>query len=476
MPRHGVFGVELPTTVAAAPAQVSGLPFVIGVSPINAAEAPAAVGTPVLIRSFAEFRQKFGYSADTEKYGLCEFAQVFFSLYGQRPMIAVNLVDPATNVTTVAAANIDVVSHAAAIDVGAVNSADLVVKTTGGSPVTLVKGTDYVVTYTDDACNVVLLPGSTYYTATALNIAYKKINPSAINAAAVVTGLDSIEMCATNIGRTPDVIVAPGYSQNATVAAAMAQKAEGINGMFRAVAIVDIDTSSATTVANAIAAVTANGLNDKNLIVCWPMVKVGDKKQYLSSHMAACIAMTDANQGGGYPSVSPSNKPLAPVEGLVLASGTAVEMTIDDANDLEQGGIVTALNYKGTFRSFGNYTGDAAADDEKDRFINFVRMFAFVSNLVADKLWEYLDEPLTYRLVDSLVDEINMSLNGLVGIGALHGARAEFLPDENPIDDLKSGIARIHIYICPIAPFMEAVYYIQYDASYAREAFAGLEI
>ena len=66
MPRHGVFGVELPTTVEAAPAQVSGHPFVIGVSPINAAEDPAAVGTPVLIRSFAEFRQKFGYSADTE--------------------------------------------------------------------------------------------------------------------------------------------------------------------------------------------------------------------------------------------------------------------------------------------------------------------------------------------------------------------------------------------------------------------------
>ena len=475
MPRHGVFGVELPTTVAVAQAQVSGLPFVIGVSPINAAETPAAVGKPVLIRSFSEFRQKFGYSADTEKYGLCEFAQVFFSLYGQRPMIAVNLLDPSTNTTTVAAADVNVVSHVAAIDVGAVNSADLVVKTTGGSPATLVKDTDYVVTYTDDACNVVLLSTGSYYSATALNIAYKKVNPSAINAAAVVTGLESIELCATSIGRTPDVIVAPGYSQNATVAAAMAQKAAGINGMFRAIAIVDIDTSSATTVANAIAAVTTNGLNDKNLIVCWPMVKVGDKKQYLSSHMAARIAMTDAAQGG-YPSRSPSNQELAPVEGLVLASGTSLEMTIDDANDLEQGGIVTAFNYKGVFRSFGNYTGDADATDVKDKYINFVRMFAYVNNLVVDKLWDNLDEPLTYRLVDSLVDEINMSLNGLVGIGALYGARAEFLADENPIDDLKAGIARIHIYICPIAPFMEAVYYIQYDASYARQAFAGLEI
>lgn len=475
MPRHGVFGTELPTTVAAAQAQVSGLPFVIGVSPINAAENPAAVGKPVLIRSLAEFRRKFGYSADTEKYGLCEFAQVFFSLYGQRPMIAVNLLDPTTNTSSVAAADIDVESHRAALDVGAVDDANLVVTTTGGSPVTLTKGTDYTVTYTDDACYVVLLAGSSYYSATALNIAYKKVNPSAITASAVVTGLESIELCATTIGRVPDVIVAPGYSQNAAVAAAMAQKAAGINAMFRAVAIVDIDTSTAATVANAITAVTTNGLNDKNLIVCWPMVKVGDKKQHLSSHMAARIAMTDYEQGG-YPSRSPSNQALAPVEGLVVASGTSVEMTIDDANDLEAAGIVTAINYKGAFRSFGNNTGDAAAEDVKDRYISFVRMFAFVNNLVVDKLWDKLDEPLTYRLVDSLVDEINMSLNGLVGIGALCGARAEFLPDENPIDDLQHGIARIHIYICPSAPFMEAVYYIQYDASYVRQAFAALEM
>jgi phage tail sheath protein FI len=296
-----------------------------------------------------------------------------------------------------------------------------------------------------------------------------------VNASAVVAGLESIELCATKLGRAPDVIVAPGYSKNATVAAAMAQKAAGINGMFRAIAIVDIDTSAAATVANAITAVTANGLNDKNLIVCWPMVQVDDKKQYLSSHMAARIAMTDANQGG-YPSRSPSNQMLAPVEGLVVASGTAVEMTIDDANDLEAAGIVTAINYKGQFRSFGNYTGDAAAEDVKDRYISNVRMFAYVNNIVVDKLWDKLDEPLTYRLVDGLVDEINMSLNGLVGLGALHGARAEFLPDENPIDDLQQGIARIHIYICPVAPFMEAVYYIQYDASYVRAAFAALEI
>ena len=35
-------------------------------------------------------------------------------------------------------------------------------------------------------------------------------------------------------------------------------------------------------------------------------------------------------------------------------------------------------------------------------------------------------------------------------------------------------IARIHLYICPPAPFQEAVYYIEYQASYAAAAFAAL--
>lgn len=473
MPRHGVYGYELPTSAPVPASQLSGLPFVIGVSAIQAAEDPAPIGAPVLIRSFSEFKKKLGYSSDTEKYGLCEFAEVFFALYAQRPIIAVNLLDPATNNTSVAAANIDVVGHRAEISVDAINDANLVVKSTGGTAVTLVKDTDYVVMYSEAACYVVLLPSSTHYSDASLNIAYKKVSPAAVNAAAVVTGLESVELCATTLGTVPDMIAAPGFSQNATVAAAMAQKASGINGMFRAVAVVDLDPTAATPSA----AITAKGtavMSDKNTIVCWPMVLVGDKKQYLSSHMCGRMAATDQARDN-VPSRSPSNQPMPDVDALVLSDGTKVELTLADANDLNNAGICTAINFLGSYRAFGNYTADAEAEDPKDRYIAFVRMFAYVNNLIIRRLWDKLDEPLTWRLVDSLTDEINLMLNGLVGSGHLYGARVEFNAGENPLEDLEQGIAKIHVYICPEPPFQEAVYYIEYDASYVRVAFAALE-
>ena len=68
MPNHGVRGYELPTTIPVPDSQFSGIPFVIGASPVQAAESPAPVGAPVLIRSFTEFRKKFGYSDDFANY------------------------------------------------------------------------------------------------------------------------------------------------------------------------------------------------------------------------------------------------------------------------------------------------------------------------------------------------------------------------------------------------------------------------
>lgn len=473
MPNHGARGYEVPTTIPVPESQLSGVPFVIGASPVQAAESPAPVGAPVLIRSFTEFRKKFGYSDDYANYPLCEFAFVYFVKYAQRPMIAVNMLDPATANTSQAAADVDVVAHRAALPIEAIDDTNLVVKATGSGGATLVKGTDYIVTSGDNAVYVALLPASAQYNATALNIAYKKVTPSAVTASAIVTGLESIELCATSLAMAPDMIVAPGYSHNASVAAAMAEKAAGINGMFRAIAIVDIDASSATTKAAAITAKGTAGMDDKNMVVCWPMVQCEDSVQHMSSHVCARMAKTDAARGG-VPSRSPSNQDMPDVEALVQADGTPIQLTMDDANDLNDAGIVTALNFMGDFRVWGNYTADAGATDPKDRYISFVRMFVFVNNLTIRLMWERIDEPLTFRLVDGLCDEIGQRLNALVGSGHLFGARVVFSRDENPIEDLQSGLARIHLYICPPAPFQEAVYYIEYQSSYAEAAFAAL--
>ena len=469
--RHGIYVQERPTAIVVPQSVQSGIPFVIGASPIQSAETPAALGVPVLCRSFSEFQRKFGYSDDYEKYPLCEFAYVYFVIFGQRPMIACNLLDPSTMNTSVAAADIDVSAHRAELPLEAIDDTNLVVKSTSSGSA-LTKGTDYAVVYAGEKCYVEVLSGGSVYSNSKLNIAYKKVTAASVNASAVATGLSAIDLCPTKLGMIPNILAAPGYSQNATVAAAMALKANAIAGMFKAVCVVDLDASSVTTVSGAVTA--AAGLTDKTQIVCWPMVGMNGVKFHLSSCIAARIAATDVSTGN-IPARSPSNQDLH-CDSLILASGTEVNLSLADADTLNAGGVVTAINFLATFKSFGNYTAaQPGSSDPKDTFIAFVRMFAYINNLTIQLLWNKLDEPLDFCLLDSLTDELNERLGAIVGAGYLLGARAEFIQDENPVEDLTEGIARIHIFITPAAPWQEGDFLIEYDAEYAKELFAEYE-
>ena len=56
--------------------------------------------------------------------------------------------------------------------------------------------------------------------------------------------VEQIELCLTMFGIVPDLIMAPGFSQDATVAAVMDAKAGSINGMFTGKALVDISAKT----------------------------------------------------------------------------------------------------------------------------------------------------------------------------------------------------------------------------------------
>lgn len=96
------------------------------------------------------------------------------------------------------------------------------------------------------------------------------------------------------------------------------------------------------------------------------------------------------------------------------------------ANALNGGGIVTALNFMGAWKVWGNYTGCyPSSTDPKDMFIPCGRMFAYVQNTIIRTCWQFLDKPMNRRLLDTITDTVNIWLNGLVGSGYLLGARVE---------------------------------------------------
>lgn len=475
MAKHGVFVSEQATSVGVPVVAESGVPFVIGAAPIQSADSPSKAGEPVLCTSFEEAKKKLGYSDSWDKYNLCEFMYSHFNLYGCQPVIFVNLLDPSTMNTPVAAAEKDVANKKVALPIETINDVTLVVKPSGGAGEAYAKDTDYAVYYDGEKCYIEVLSGGAAYEASKLNIAYNVVTTATVDATKVAAGMESIEKCMGNLGIVPDLICSPGFSDNVTVAAIMATKAAGINGMFKGKALIDISTKAvggAVEYSEVVSLKNTNNFIDENQIACWPLLKLGDKVFHYSTQLAGRMASTDTENGGN-PYESPSNKPLK-CDSMVLDSGEEVNLTHTQANILNAGGIVTALNFMGGMVCWGNYTACYPANtDVKDFMIPVSRMFDWVGNTVIKTFWSKLDKPMNRRLIDTIIDTCNIWINGLIGSGYLLGARAEFKDSENSLTDLMAGIIRIHIYMTPPSPAQEVDFILEYDAEYVMSALQG---
>lgn len=469
--KHGVYVSQKGTSVGTPVVAECGIPFFIGTAPVQSAAAPAKAGVPVLCTSWAEAVDKLGYSDNWKNYTLCEAMYSHFQLYGCQPAIFCNVLDAGTMTTAQAAADLDVADHKVKLPIEALDNGDLVVKASGGTGDAYTKGTDYATYYDGESLVIEVMAEGAAYSATKLNVAYKKVNPAAVTATTVATGLEGIEMCMTMFGIVPDLICAPGFSQQSTVAAVMATKAAGINGMFPAKALIDIDcgTDGAKTYDAAISGKKTLNVVDSVQIACWPMEKLGDKVFHGSTQLAGRIAGVDADNGG-IPYESPSNKVIK-ADSLCLEDGTEVLLTLDQANILNANGIVTGLNFMGGLKCWGNYTACYPANtDPKDYFIPISRMFGWVSSTLIKTFWERLDKPMNRLLIDSIIDTANIWLSGLVGSGYLLGARVEFKEEENPASNLMAGIIKVHIYMTPPSPAQEIDFVLEYDASYVTSA------
>lgn len=470
--RHGVYVIEKPTSVSTPSVAPSGIPFVIGAAPIQSADSPADVGRPILCTSWNEFVEKFGYSDDWEDYSLCEFAYAHFMLYGCQPVIFCNLLDPSSMKETVAAETKNAVNHQVLLPMSAIDDNGLVVKTDAQSGTVLVKNTDYTTVYTATGLVIALMSTSTHYNLASLNVSYSKVTPDSVTSSVISTGMNAIDLCMSTVGVVPDLICAPGFSADSAVAAIMAAKAESLNGVFKAKAVVDLNCASdgCTSYSGVAEAKAAANMVSAYQIVCWPMVSLGGKKFHMSTHIAGLMAKVDS--GNGNPYESPSNKNFQ-MDSLILADGTEVLQTKAQADTVVEAGVVTALNFLASgWVCYGNYTACYPGNtDVKDYFIPISRMFGWIGNTLVRTFWSRLDSPMNRRLIDTILDTANQWLNGLTGSEYVLGARCEMREEENPETDLMAGIVRLHIFVTPPVPAQEIDFYLEYDANYVTQAF-----
>ncbi|WP_232035743.1 phage tail sheath family protein [Methylomusa anaerophila] len=462
---------------------LAGLPVVFGTAPVHLATDPAPVNKPVLCYTYAEAVAAFGYSADWEKYTLCEFIYSHFALFNVAPVVLVNVLDPAVHKTDVTGQTVTLTAGVGTIsdDDGVLLSA-LQVKLTAEAPSPLVKNTDYTAAFNSDGKVVIsrLATGTIPANQASLVVAFTKLNLAAVTSTDIIGGVDVttgnyeglelINRVFPMFRLVPGQILAPGWADDPAVAAVMTAKSSNINGHFKCIAITDVPTDTVKKYTDVAAWKEQSNYVSERQIVCWPLVKLGEDVFHLSTQAAGIICKTDA-ANDDVPYVSPSNKTLQ-ADGAIIADGTEINLGPEQAAYMNGQGIVTAMNFIGGWKLWGNRTGCyPSITDPKDAFIPIRRMFDWISNTLILTFWQKVDAPINKRLVDTIIDSANIWLSGLAARQRILGGRVAFLEEENPTTDLMDGILRFHVYVTPPGPAREIDFIVEYDPAYLETLF-----
>lgn len=470
MDYHGISIKQVGTSVSTPVAANSGVAFIVGSAPAHIVG--GKINQPILCQNYGEAIAAMGYSADWVKYTLCEAMYSQFKLYGVAPVVFVNVLDPKKHKTTVDEKAYPITDKKVLLPLEAL-IATVVIQT-------YAVGVDFELFYEGESLVLEILEGGTIPVDTKeLSISFDIVDASKITEDDIIGGFDTetkkysgfelVDAVFPKYGVVADLLLAPGWSHNATVAAIMGTKAEKINGVFEGKALVDVDTQAVRHYADVPAWKKKNNINSKMQILCYPMVKLGDNIFHLSVQAAGRMGKTDA-ENGDCPAESPSNK-LLQIDSAILADGSEILLDLQQANYLNSSGVVTMLNFIGGYVLWGNETACYPADtDVKNYFICVSRMFGWVANSLILTYWSKVDKTMTRRLIDSIVDSVNIWLNGLVAEEKLLGGRVEFKEEENSTTALMSGKAVFHIYMTPPSPAKELSFVLEYDVNYVSAA------
>ena len=474
---HGVRIQENPTSVPTPVSNKSGVPVIFGTAPVNLASDPKnATNKLFLCKSFAEAKAAVGYSDDYKSYTLCQAMDAFFRAYGVGPIIICNVLDPATHKIAYDE-TLDVVDGQAVSTKKGVLLVDLVVKHETN---TLELNKDYTVDFNESGFVVVTVIKEGVV---AVTLSGSQIDASKVTAESIIgsydansgkeTGIELVRQVYPIFGLTPGLLLAPGWSHIPSVGLSLAEKCVDINGMFKCECVVDIDCgeSGATKYSDVADKKADSGFISEHTIALWPMVKYEGKVMAYSAIYAAMAAYTDYNNDS-VPNLSPSNHALR-ITATVLADGTEVNLDVNQANELNAAGVVTAINTNG-FKAWGNNTAAyPGVTDPKDRWINCRRFFSWWGNSFITTYMEKVDNPANYRLIESIVDSENVRGNSLVSQGKCAGIKMVYSKDDNPITNVLSGKIVFRQYLAPYTPAEDILNVLEFDPSMIEAALGG---
>ena len=382
--QHGVYNQEQATSLTTPIRSSAALQVIFGTAPVHLADDPTkAANTLKLCYSFAECQAAVGYSDDFKNFTLCQSIDANFRVFNNAPIVLVNVLDPGNSKHTKnnGEESCAVTNGQAVYKKPYVLLHTMVVKK-DSSP--LEADVDYTAAHDDDGNVVITLISETAKEAESLMVSSTSLNPAGVTKEDVVggvdtgtgkeTGLELVRQIYPKLGLTPGLLLAPGWSHDPVVAAALQAKTGKINGNFDCNTYLDIaaDSTGATVYTAVKTAKEKLGASSNHAAVFWPKGAVGEKIYCLSAMAAAETAATDA-ANGDVPYESPSNKDLK-ITATVLDDGTEVALDQEQANLLNGQGVITAINANG-FKLWATTRRPTLHHGSKDRWLAVRRFF-----------------------------------------------------------------------------------------------------
>lgn len=368
---------------------------------------------------------------------------------GAAVMVYVNNVfDPAIHKTAVAAeARTFANDKVTLLDVPVAGS--VVVKSNDGVT-TYVLDTDYTVDYPTGV--ITRKAAGAIAAGATVKVDYSKGNPAAVtsvevigttSAAGVRSGLELFREARTKFGAAPKLVIAPGFSTQSTVEAAMATIATAVVGDYIADAPIGTTVSTAIQGRGASGTINFGGTNPRK-IPAYPHYKRANtttgvvELAPLSSALAAIIAVTDTLKGYWH---SPSNTPIKKCLGLERNLTADFRDPTCEVNLLNEVGIVTIANFNGDFLVWGNRNASFPSTTFLESFIPLQRLADVVDESISLAMLPFADKPLNRTLIDETVETVNGFFNVLKGRGALVDGKCWFDEADNSTDGLSMGNA-----------------------------------
>lgn len=490
--KHGVYVSEVATSMVAPLEATASIQVVVGTAPVNTlADPQSAVNTPILAYSYKEAVAALGYSDDFAHYTICESIKASFQVLNVAPIIFINVLDPSNtnHQESVSKESVEVKDGVALVDEVGMLRAGLQVKQTTEEPdEALTEGTDYTTTFNEDGTMNIVLVSEKAKKQTAVKVEGKKLDPSKIKAADIVgsvnaetgkeTGLEVVRQIYPKLSMTPGIIIAPRWSEDALVSAALQAKTTEINGVFRAVCFVDVNCDASTGCKKYTDVKTfkeKQALSDRNAYAIWPYAYLGDdesKTIFSGSSLAAALTQYTDAQNQDTPNVSPSNKSVS-ISGACLKDGTEVILDQDQANTINSFGVATWVNLEG-FKLWGNNTcAYPSTTDPKDRWLSIRRFMNWRANTFIRTYFQKIDSPMNPRLIESIVASERVAGNAFVARGVCAGYEITYNEDENPTTNLLNGTLTFHQKVTPYPPAEVIEDILEFDPNALSTALAA---